>query len=113
MMVQTNGQFFSMSPNMIVQKYMLQNEDEVTLTKNGKPCLFYASELMQYHGEGGEPSVSMEQALVLNGVELSRTDVEYRECLRQKALSWQHRVNVGYMWGHQRPYIFIFCSIVS
>jgi hypothetical protein len=56
---------------------MLQNEDEKTLTKNGKPCLFYASELMQYHGEGGEPSVNMEQALMLNGVEQSRTDVEY------------------------------------
>jgi hypothetical protein len=59
------------------RRYMLQNEDEKTLTKNVKPCLFYASELMQYHGEGGEPSVSMEQALVLNGVEPSRTDVEY------------------------------------
>jgi hypothetical protein len=46
---------------------MLQNEDEKTLTKNGKPCLFYASELMQYHGEGGEQSVSMEQALVSDG----------------------------------------------
>lgn len=56
---------------------MLQNEDGKTLIKYGKPCLFYASELMQYHGDNQEPSVSKEQALVLNGVERRKTDIDY------------------------------------
>lgn len=38
-------------------------------------CLFYVIELMEYHSKGGEPSVSMEGALVLNGAERSRMDL--------------------------------------
>lgn len=60
------------------KKYMLQNEDGVTLTKNGKPCLFYGSELLQFEGdEDPGAGMTMDVALKMNGVKRSSADVEY------------------------------------
>lgn len=60
------------------KRYMLENEDGVLLSKNGKPQMFYASELLLYTGkDASDVDMDMDTALKLNGVTKNANDVDY------------------------------------
>jgi hypothetical protein len=60
------------------RRYILINADDKPLSKNGKPQMFYSSELLLVGGDNdNDADISMEEALKLNGVKPSSTDVDY------------------------------------
>ena len=58
-------------------KYLIENSEGSIVTKSdGKLKYFYASDLLAYNGDGGEP-ISMKQALKLNKVDTNENDAIY------------------------------------
>jgi hypothetical protein len=60
------------------KRYILINAEGKTLSKNNKPQQFYSNELLLVEGKrDNDADTSVEQALKLNGVKPSSTDVDY------------------------------------